>query len=65
VIEFWQENGYTFPVAMRSDEIRAVYGPIRGTPTFFLIDRKGTVRLKHLGAMPDGALEIEIKALLK
>ena len=65
VIEFWQEKGYTFPVAMRSDETRAAYGPIRGTPTLFLIDRKGTVRLKHLGAMPDGALEDEIKALLK
>lgn len=65
VIEFWQEKGCTFPVAMRSDKIRTAYGPIRGTPTLFLIDRKGTVRLKRLGAMPDGALEDEIKALLE
>jgi peroxiredoxin len=65
VIEFWQERGYTFPVAMRSDKTRAAYGPIRGTPTLFLIDRDGTVRLARLGVMPDGALENAVKALLK
>jgi cytochrome c biogenesis protein CcmG, thiol:disulfide interchange protein DsbE len=65
VIDYWRDRGYTFPVTMRSDEIRAAYGPIRGTPTLFLIDRKGMVRLKRLGAMPDGTLEDEIKALLE
>jgi hypothetical protein len=44
---------------------RAGFGPIKCTPTLFLIDRRGTVRLKHLGVLPDGALEAQIKALLK
>lgn len=65
VVEFWRKGGYTFPVAMRSDETRAGFGPITGTPTLFLIDRSGTVRLKRLGTLPDGALEAQIKALLK
>jgi peroxiredoxin len=65
VVEFWRKGGYTFPVAMRSDETRAGFGPITGTPTLFLIDRRGTVRLKRLGTLPDGALEAQINALLK
>jgi len=65
VVEFWRKRGYTFPVAMRSGETRAGFGPIKGTPTLFLIDRCGTVRLKHLGTLPDGALEAHINALLK
>ena len=65
VLEFWRERGYTFPVAMRSGETRAGFGPIKGTPTLFLIDRRGTVRLRQLGTLPDGALEAQVKALLK
>jgi cytochrome c biogenesis protein CcmG, thiol:disulfide interchange protein DsbE len=64
VIDFWQARGLTFPVAMRSDEVRTVFGPIRGTPTFFLIDRTGTLRLKRLGVLPNGELEKRISALL-
>ncbi len=64
VIDFWREHGYTFPVAMRSDAIRAGYGPIRGTPTFFLVDRAGTVRLKRLGVLPEGELGARITRLL-
>lgn len=65
VVEFWRKGGYTFPVAMRSDETRAGFGPINGIPTLFLIDRSGTVRLKRVGTLPDGALEAQINALLK
>lgn len=64
VIEFWGRMGYTFPVAMRSDETRAGFGPIKGTPTLFLVDRGGTLHLRHMGMLPDGALEAQIKALL-
>lgn len=64
VREFWRGNGYTFPVAMRSDGIRRVYGGIVGTPTLFLVDRKGIVRLKHIGYMTDAELAEQIKSLL-
>ena len=64
VTEYWRERGYTFPVAMRSAEAREIFGPIRGTPTFFLIDRKGALRLTRLGVLPEGELEARIAALL-
>jgi thiol-disulfide isomerase/thioredoxin len=64
VIDYWREHGYTFSAAMRSDAIRAGYGPIRGTPTFFLVNRAGTVRLKRLGVLPEGELGAHIKTLL-
>ena len=62
---FWQERGYTFPVAMRSEETRERFGPIRGTPTLFLVDRGGVIRLKRLGRLADGELESRIIALLE
>lgn len=65
VIEHWRARGYSFPVAMRSEETRAGFGAIRGTPTLFLIDRSGSVRFKRLGRLPDGALEATIAALIK
>lgn len=65
VIEHWRARGYTFPVAMRSEETRSGFGAIRGTPTLFLIDRSGTVRLKRLGRLPEGALETQVAALIK
>ncbi len=64
VTEFLRANGYTFPVAMRSDDLRQGYGRIVGTPTLYLIDRKGTVRLKHLGHMTYDELKEQVKALL-
>lgn len=64
VREFWREYGYTFPVAMRSDGMRRAYGRLVGTPTLFLIDRRGIVRLKHLGHMSYDEIEAEIKPLL-
>ena len=65
VLKFWRERGYTFPVAMRSDATRTRFGPIRGTPTLVLVDRRGTVRLQHLGGLPEGVLETQIKELLE
>lgn len=64
VSEFWREYGYTFPAAMRSDDMRRAYGRIVGTPTLFLIDRAGIVRIKHLGHMSYDEIEAQIKPLL-
>lgn len=64
VVEFWREHGYTFPAAMRSNAVRPTFGPIQGTPTYVLVDRAGSVRLRRLGAMPNGALGAQVKVLL-
>lgn len=62
--EFWKDNGYTFPVAMRTDEMREGFGGIKGTPTLYLIDKAGRLNLKHLGGIPMDELEARIKDLL-
>jgi thiol-disulfide isomerase/thioredoxin len=64
VIEYWRRSGYTFPAAMRTDAIRQAYGGIKGTPTLYLLDRKGVLRYKHLGGLPYEELEKQVKALL-
>ena len=64
VVAYWDEHKYGFPVAMRSSAMREDYGAIRGTPTFFLADRRGVVRMQHVGTPPEGALEDRIKDLL-
>ena len=64
VLDVWHERGFAFSVTMRSNEARFVFGPIRGTPTFFLVDRTGTLRLKHLDALPKGELERHVSSLL-
>lgn len=64
VIEYWRRSGYTFPAAMRTDAIRQAYGGIKGTPTLYLLDRKGVLRYKHLGGLPYEELEKQVRALL-
>ncbi len=64
VLKYWSHHDYTLHVAMRSREIRDGYGPIRGTPTYYLLDRKGVVRLRHTGVITAGVLESRIKELL-
>lgn len=55
---------YTLPMAMRSNALRQVFGDIRGTPTVFLADRNGLLRLKHLGALAPDELERRVTQLL-
>jgi thiol-disulfide isomerase/thioredoxin len=44
--------------------IASVWGVDR-FPAFFLIDQQGVVRLRHLGAPPEGLLESKIEQLLQ
>lgn len=64
VVRHWRSSGYTFPAAMRSDDMRQGYGGIKGTPTLFLIDRKGALRYKHLGGLHYEELEKRVRNLL-
>lgn len=61
---FRQEHDYELPMAMRTGTLRQTFGPIRGTPTVFLVDRGGILRLKHLGGIDMGELEKQIKKIL-
>lgn len=62
--DYWKKKGYTFPLAMRAGSVREAWGSVRFTPQLILIDRKGIVRMKYVGAMKYEQLETEIKPLL-
>lgn len=62
--EFWKSRAYTFPVAMRTGEIREAFGRIKGTPTLYLIDGKGRLNLKHMGSISMDELAARVKTLL-
>jgi thiol-disulfide isomerase/thioredoxin len=64
VAAFQKQHGHDLPMAMRTDAIRDVFGSIKGTPTLFLVDRKGILRLKHLGGIEANELERQIRKVL-
>lgn len=64
VKKFWADAGYTIPVAMRTDALRDAFGDIVGTPTLYIIDRKGRLVRKQLGGISPDELEAIIKRLL-
>ncbi|MBM3390501.1 MAG: TlpA family protein disulfide reductase [Betaproteobacteria bacterium] len=64
VEEFWKDHDYSFPVAMNSSAQAKVFGQVRGTPTLYLIDRKGVLRMARVGGMGLKELEARLKPLL-
>ncbi len=53
-----------YPVVMGDEKIGGKYGDIYGLPVTFLIDRSGTIRFKHQGAVDLNHLQNEILTLL-
>ena len=49
VQEFLEDHPVLYPVMLSNDEIESSYGPFRGIPTTFIIDRQGFVRKRILG----------------
>lgn len=54
----------SYPQGLAGPEIQQAYGGIRAVPTKFLLDRKGNVRQRYLGVVPDQQLRADIAALL-
>ena len=65
VEEFWKDHDYLFPVAMIAPAHTRVLGKVKATPTLHLIDRKGVLRLVHLGPMGQDKLEALLLPLLR
>lgn len=65
VSSFVKEFGLTYPALMDDGKTSKQYGVI-SIPTSFIIDRKGKIRNKHIGLIPDfsNTLSKEIEALL-
>jgi len=53
-----------YPVFREHEEMDAAFGPLWALPTSFLIDRQGSICLKHMGPVSKEMLEREIRGLL-
>ena len=64
VADFARRNKVNYPVAIADDAVRQAYGGISAIPTTFLINRRGEIAKRYVGAMPRQAFEGDIKPLL-
>lgn len=62
--DYWLEQRYSFPVAMRGARHVKIFGGQRTPPRFFLIGRDGRLAFRHVGAIGYDALEAALKPLL-
>ena len=51
-----EENAITYPVCLSDGKMESLYGGIRAIPTTFIIDRKGCIHRKKIGAMSESEL---------
>ena len=56
--------GLAYPAGLAGGEVQDLYGGIRAIPTKFLLDRKGVVRNKYVGVVPERQLRADIEPLL-
>jgi peroxiredoxin len=61
---FVRSYAITYPVALSTPQIEALYGPIRGFPTTVIIDAKGEIAMKKVGMFREGELEKTVTPLL-
>lgn len=64
VREFVQKFGVTYPVVMGDDAVQNAFGGMEAIPTTFLIDQRGQIRDKKVGAEPTEEYEKKIASLL-
>lgn len=64
ITDFVKNNGITYPCLLGDDGTKDQIPDFQGFPTMLFLDRKGKVRLKHVGYTPQAGLEAVIDALL-
>ena len=61
---FTSEYKMTYPVLRTHEEFENAHGPIWALPTSYIIDRSGSICMKHMGPVSRETVEKEIKGLL-
>jgi peroxiredoxin len=61
---FAQEMKMNYPSLLMLEELDQAFGPMWALPTTFIIDRHGSICLKHMGPVTKEMVEREIKGLL-
>jgi thiol-disulfide isomerase/thioredoxin len=62
--DFLNDRDITFPVGRATAAHRQAFGGIHGTPTTFVIDRRGVVRHRVVGYFAPPALRVAVNRLL-
>lgn len=63
-IQFLQQIGVRYPIAVGTEEIRNRFGGLQGLPTTYIYDRTGILRSKVIGFEYTATIEKTIKPLL-
>ena len=64
VRQFQQQFKMNYPVAIGNPKLADQYGGILGLPITFVIDRKGRITARHIGATDPSVIEAEVQKLL-
>ena len=65
VKKFIAEQKINYQIVIGDEQITAAYGGIDAIPTTFIIDRKGTIRYRKVGAMKAEEFEAVLKPFLE
>jgi cytochrome c biogenesis protein CcmG/thiol:disulfide interchange protein DsbE len=61
---FVRENAMPYLNLLGNEDVASAYGPLRGLPTKFLVDREGRIVATYFGPVPRKVLESKIESLL-
>jgi cytochrome c biogenesis protein CcmG/thiol:disulfide interchange protein DsbE len=64
VAPFVKENGMPYVNLLGNEEVAGAWGPLRGLPTKFLVDKQGRIVETFFGPVPRSVLEKKIESLL-
>ena len=62
---FYQQFHINYPLVMGTADVGSAYGGVLGLPVAFVIDRKGRIYSKHMGATDPAAFDKDVRALLE
>jgi len=62
-VQFAQNIGVRYPLAVAADDLKQKFGGIEGLPTTLLYDRQGVLRQKVVGFEYTDTIESELKPL--
>ena len=65
VKKFIAAQKINYQIVMGDEQIAAAFGGVEAIPTTFIIDRKGTIRYRKMGAMPEEEFEAVLKPFLE
>jgi peroxiredoxin len=61
---FLTKNKISYPIVIGDQKLTEQYGGVEAIPTTFIIDRKGNIVAKHVGALMEEDFEKAVKAAI-